>query len=134
MQLKMRPFGSVAITLILTMVFQVSAPLPAQSHVVSPADLQKELVTASQARQHNLDTVKQFLSTPTAAKAMKSAQIDPRQVQTAVSTLDDHELAQIAARADKAQADFAAGSLSERDLLWIIVAIAALVLIIVAVR
>jgi hypothetical protein len=134
MQLKMRPFGPVAITLILAMVFQASTPLPAQSHVVSPADLQKELVAASQARQHNLDTVRQFLSTPTAEKAMKSARMDPREVKTAVSTLDDQELAQIAARADKAQADFAAGNLSERDLLWIIVAIAALVLIIVAVR
>jgi hypothetical protein len=110
------------------------ADLVAQSHIVSPADLQKEVVTASQARQRNLDTVRQFLSTPTAEKAMKSAQVDPQQVKTAVSTLDDQELAQIAARADKAQADFAAGALGERDLIWIILAIVVLVLIIVAVR
>jgi hypothetical protein len=134
MQLKTRPFGPVAITLVLALLFQTSAPLPAQSHVVSPADLQKEVVTASQTRQHNLDTVRQFLSTPTAEKAMKSSKIDPSQVKTAVSTLDDQELARIAARADKAQSDFAAGALGERDLLLIIIAIAALILIIVAVR
>ena len=131
MQLKMRPFGPVAVLLILTMLFQT---LPAQTHVVSPADLQKETVTVSQARQHNIDTVRRFLSTPTAEKAMKSAKIDPNQVKTAVSTLDDQELARIAARTDKAQADFAAGALGERDLIWIILAIAALILIIVAVR
>jgi hypothetical protein len=60
--------------------------------------------------------------------------MDTQQVKTAVSTLSDQELAQLAARADKAQADFAAGTLSERDLILIILGIAVLVLIIVAVR
>lgn len=134
MQLKMRPFGPVAVALIVTMVFQLSVSSPAQNHVVSPADLQKEIVTASQTRQQNIDTVRGFLSTPSAERAMKSAKIDPREVKTAVATLDDQELARIAARAHKAQSDFAAGTLGERDLLLIIVAIAALILIIVAVR
>jgi hypothetical protein len=65
---------------------------------------------------------------------MRSAHVNAQQVRTAVSTLNDQELAQIAAKAGKAQADFAAGSLSDRDLILIILAIAALVLIIVAVR
>jgi hypothetical protein len=43
-------------------------------------------------------------------------------------------VAQLAARAQKAQADFAAGSISDRDLIIILVCIAALILIIVAVR
>jgi len=134
MQLKMRPFGPIAVICILAMICQIPASSLAQSHVVSPADLQKEIVTASQTRQHNIDTVRQFLSTPTAEKAMKSAQIDPREVKAAVSTLNDEELTRIAARADKAQSDFAAGTLGERDLLLIIIAIAAIILIIVAVR
>jgi hypothetical protein len=133
MQLKIRPFGAIAITCVLT-ILQSPATLLAQNHVVSPADLQKEVVQASQARQHNLDTVKQFLSTPTAEKAMKSAQIDPQEVNAAVSTLNDQELARIAARADKAHSDFAAGTLGERDLILIILAIAVLILVIVAVR
>jgi hypothetical protein len=60
--------------------------------------------------------------------------MDAERVKHAVSTLSDAELAQLAARADKAQADFAAGTLSDRDLIIILVAIAALILIIVAVR
>jgi hypothetical protein len=55
-------------------------------------------------------------------------------VKNAVSTLDDAELAQLAQRTHKAQADFAAGTLSDRDLIIILVAVAALILIIVAVR
>ena len=60
--------------------------------------------------------------------------MDPQRVKAAVSTLNDQELSQIASRAEKAQADFAAGTMSERDLLLILVAIAVLILIIVAVR
>jgi hypothetical protein len=123
-----------ATAVVLAVLFFVPADLVAQSHVVSPADLQKEVVAASQARQRNLETVQQFLSSPTAEKAMKSGHVDPRQVKTAISTLTDQQLAQLAARADKAQADFAGGRIEERDLILIILAVVALVLIIVAVR
>jgi hypothetical protein len=119
---------------ILVTIFAVPSSLVAQSHVVSPSDLQKEVVASTQARQHNLETVRQFFSSQRAENAMKSAHINAEQVQTAVSTLSDQELARLASRADKAQADFAAGRLEDRDLLIIVVAIAALVLLIVAVR
>jgi hypothetical protein len=119
---------------ILVVLFAFPSNLAAQAHVVSPADLQKETMAASQARQSNLQTVTQFLSSQRAQKALRSAHMDPAQVKTAVSTLSDQELAQLASRSAKAQADFAAGRLEDRDLLIIIVAIAALVLIVVAVR
>ena len=119
---------------ILVTIFAVPHSLLAQSHVVSPADLQKELVTSTQARQHSLETVRQLFSSPRAENALKSAHMNPEQVQTAVSTLSDQELARLASRADTAHADFAAGRLEDRDLLIIVVAIAALVLLIVAVR
>ncbi len=119
---------------LLTLFIVVPTDLLAQSHVVSPADLQKQVLSASQVREHNLQTVTDFLSTPTAEKALKSSHINPQEVRTAVSTLNDRELADLASRADKAQADFAAGNLSDRDLILIILGIAVLVLIIVAVR
>ena len=119
---------------VLVTCFAVPPGLLGQSHVVSPADLQKEMLDTTRARQRNLETVRQFFSSPRAEKALKSAHMDPAHVKTAVSTLSDQELAQLASRADKAQADFAAGRLEDRDLMIILVAIAALVLIIVAVR
>jgi len=134
MQFDLRQSLRAAVATLLVAFFIVPTDALAQSHVVSPADLQREAVAASQVRQHNLDSVQRLLSTPAAAKALKSAKMDTQQVKTAVSTLNDQELAQLAARADKAQADFAAGNLSERDLILIILGIAVLVLIIVAVR
>jgi hypothetical protein len=119
---------------ILVTIFAVPQGLFAQTHVVSTADLQKEMVRSAQARQHNLETVSQFLSSQKAANALKSAHISPGQVQTAISTLSEEELAQLASRAEKAQADFAGGRLEDRDLILIILAIAALALIIVAVH
>src|SRR5882762_6476469 len=129
-----RQFGRGLTACVLITLFAVPMQIVAQSHVVSPADLQKEMVSAGQARQQHLETVQRFLSTPTAVQAMKSSQMDPRQVKDAVSVLSDEELAQLSARADKAPADFAAGRLSDRDLILIILGIAVLVLIIVAVH
>ncbi len=134
MHFDLRQSLRMAIATVLVALFIVPTDALAQSHVVSPADLQQAATAASQARQHNMDSIHRLLSTPTAEQALKSAKMDPQQVKTAVSTLNDQELAQLAARADKAQADFAAGSLSQRDLILIILGIAVLILIIVAVR
>jgi hypothetical protein len=134
MQFDLRQTLRMAVATLLVALFIVPTEALAQSHVVSPADLQKATTAASQVRQHNMDSIQRLLSTPTAEKALKSAKMDPQQVKTAVSTLNDQELAQLAARADKAQADFAAGSLDQRDLILIILGVAVLILIIVAVR
>jgi len=134
MRFVLRQSVRMLVALVLMTCFIVPTGLLAQTHVVSPADLQQQVVTASQVRGHNLQTVQNFLSTPIAEKALKSSHIDPRQVRTAVSTLNDQELAQLAARADRAQTEFAAGNLSDHDLVLIILGIAVLILIIVAVR
>ena len=130
----MRQFVRVATACTLAVVFTIPQGALAQSHVVSPAELQSAVVASTQARQRNVETIRQFVSSPTAEKALKAAHIDAKQVKDAVSRLGDQELAQLAARSSKAQADFAAGTLSNRDLIIILVAIAALILIIVAVR
>jgi len=119
---------------VLVLLFAFPSNLAAQAHVVSPADLQRQITAASQVRQRNLQTVTQFFSSPKAERALRSAHMDPVQVKTAVSSLSDLELAQLASRSTKTQADFAAGRIEDHDLLVILVAIAALVLIIVAVR
>jgi hypothetical protein len=121
---------------VLATIFAVPQDLLAQAaeHVVSPSELQKAAVDASRIRQQNLDTLKEFFSSERAQRALKAAHTDPEQVKKAVASLSDAELAQLASRAQKAQADFAAGHLSDRDLIIILVIIAGLILIIVAVR
>jgi hypothetical protein len=129
-----RPMRVAALLIALGALSAVPGSLVAQSHVVSQSEVQEQVLAASQTRQHNQDTVTQFLSSPEAAKAVSAAGMDPDRVKAAVPTLNDEELAQIVSRAEKAQADFAAGTMGQRDLLLIIVAIAVLILIIVAVR
>jgi hypothetical protein len=106
----------------------------AQDHVVSPGEIQKDAAGASAARQQHVELLDGFLSSKEAQQALKSAHMDPQEVKTAVRELDDEDLARLSARAEKAQREFAAGKISDRDLLIILVAVAALILIIVAVR
>lgn len=106
----------------------------AQDRVVSPEQIQKDVAGASAERQQNAGKLESFLSSKEARQAMKTAHINEQQVKTAVKELSDEDLAQLSARAEKAQREFAAGTLSDRDLLIILVAIAAVILIIVAVR
>jgi hypothetical protein len=136
MHFDLRQSSRVATAFVLAAVFALPQNLVAEaaSHVVSPSELQQAAVKASAVRQQNIDKVQQFFSSERAEEALESAHMNPEQVKSAVSTLDDAELAQLASRADKAQADFAAGSLSDRDLIIILVAVAVLILIIVAVR
>jgi hypothetical protein len=136
MRFDLRQFVRYLTACLLVTVFAVPPSLLAQAstHLVNPSELQKAAVNATQTRQANLGAVREFLSSERATDVMKSAHMDPTQVKNAVSSLSDAELARLASRAQLSQADFAAGRLGDRDLLIIILAIAALVLIIVAVR
>lgn len=118
----------------LTILFVLTTSALAQSHVASQADIQKELVNATQTRQKNIQKIERLWESDEALKALEAARINPKQINAAISTLNDAELARLAARADKVDNDFAAGRLSDRDLLFVVLGIAALILIIVAVR
>lgn len=107
---------------------------PDALHIVSSAELQQELSNAARARLQNEAAVTRVLASPQAQKALSGAGINRTQVKAALSGLSDQELTKLAARAEKAEADFAAGRLTERDLLIVLLGIAALILIIVAVR
>ncbi len=136
MRVDLRQSARVVLACVLVALFAVPQSLLAQAtaHVVSPADLQNEMLASSQARQQHLQQLSQFLSSDIAKKTLRSAHLSGAKVQKAVANLSDAELANLASRAEKAQADFAAGTLSDRDLIIIILGIVALVLIIVAVR
>lgn len=103
-------------------------------HIVTPGEMLSRAAEAGQQRQENLDTLNQFFASDKAHEALKSAGIDPQQVKSAMPSLSDQELAQLARRADNAQRDFAAGNMTDHDLLLILVIVAVLILVIVAVR
>jgi len=118
-------------------VFMFAAVQPqsvwAQDHVVSSTDLRKDVHQAAKARQTQEARIDAFLRTPQAKKALSAANIDYKTVENGVSLLNDKEVADLAARADKAQADFAAGSLTNEQLTYIIIALATAVIILIIV-
>jgi hypothetical protein len=122
---------------IMTAVFAtaITAPIalaaPAPQHLVTPGQLQNSTVSASQARQRNIQEIRQFLSTPQAQKAFQRAHANPEEVKKAVSGLSDQELAQLSQRATKAQRDFAAGAMSNEALIIIVLGVILLIVIII---
>jgi len=123
-----------AFILVLSLLLATPQDIFAQDHVISSSDIQRDLAAASASRQRNLAQLEGFLSSPKAQQALNSAHISYRQVKNAVRQLSDEDLARLSARTEKAQKDFAAGTLSDRDLIIILIAVVGLILIIVAVR
>jgi hypothetical protein len=100
-------------------------------HVVSLNELSKDSAAPGETRQADEAAVRHLLSSGAGQKALQSAKIDYAKVDKAVGQLSDEDVAKLAARSREVDKDFAAGSLSDRDLL-IIVIIAVLVIALIA--
>src|SRR5207249_8997267 len=116
----------------------VSAGIPARAqdrqHVVSLSDLNKDAARPAQTRQANEEAVRTLLSSDQAQKALKSAKLDYQKVDKAVGQLSDEDLAKLAERSRQAQNDFAAGRISDRDMLWIILIAVGIIVLAIALR
>jgi len=134
----MRVFVQLCVrTLALTaLIFVVGFTARAQEkqHVVSLGELNKDSAKPAQVRQSNEQAVRDLLTSDSGQKALKSVGVDYQKVDKAVGQLSDDEVAKLAERSRQAQRDFAAGTLSDRDLLWIILIIVAVLIIALAVR
>jgi hypothetical protein len=105
-----------------------------QDHVVSSQTMQQRLEASAAARQRDIETLNSFLSSPITEQAMQEAHVNPIQIRTAIPTLSDQELSNLASRAADAQMKFSAGAFGNHELLVIAVAILVIILIIVAVH
>jgi predicted transcriptional regulator len=105
-----------------------------KQHVVSLSDLNKDAARPVQMRQSNEEAVRSLLSSDQAQKTMKSANLDYQKVDKAVGQLSDEDLAKLAERSRRAQSDFAAGRISDRDLLWIILIAIGIIVLAIALR
>jgi hypothetical protein len=124
---------ALAVTLMMALI-GTSGPIQAQDkqHVVSLSELSKDSSVPAETRQTNEAAVRQLFSSEPGQKALKSANIDYAKVDQAVGQLNDEDVAKLAGRSRQVEKDFAAGRLSDRDLL-IIVIIAVLLIALIAV-
>jgi hypothetical protein len=105
-----------------------------KQHVVSLDELKRDAARPAETRQANEAAVRGLFSSEEGQKALKSAKLDYQKVDQAVGQLSDEDLAKLAERARQAQNDFAAGTLSNRDLLWIIVVALAIIILALILR
>lgn len=117
--------------LLMGCVLAVPTVVGAQDHVVPPAAIQNDVTAASTTRQQNEKQLRSFLATKDAQEAMRQAKIDPKQVNSAVSQLSDDEMAKLAAQSQKAQAEYAAGSLDHPFFVLAVLAIILIILLVV---
>jgi len=103
----------------------------AEDHLVSLEELERKAVAASESRRADRGFLEQFLASKPAADALRRAKLDRAQVIRAVAALGEEEIADLAARARKAQNDFAAGALTNQQLTYIVIALGTAVLILV---
>jgi hypothetical protein len=89
-------------------------------HVVTLDELNQDAAQPAETRQANESAIRELLSTEAGQQALKSANVEYKQVDKALGQLNDADLAKIAERSRDAQKDFAAGGLSTRVLIVII--------------
>lgn len=107
----------------------VLAATTTPDHVVTTQTLQQQVERTTAAREQNIKTVTEFLSTPFADKVMHDAKVDPVQVRTAIPTLSDAELSNLSSRATNAQQQFAAGYIGPSLLTLIILGIVVIIIV-----
>lgn len=119
---------------ILFVLFSPALNARAADHVVGTSELHRSVVQASEVREQNVEKVQAFFQQGRVQGALKTARIDQRKIVNAVPTLGDAEVARLAQATDKAQKDFAAGSLTNEQLTYIVIALATAVIVILIVE
>jgi hypothetical protein len=116
------------------MVVPAMAAAAAEDHVVPISELRRDAEAVTQTREANIAKADRFFRSEPVEQALHSFKMDGDQVMKAVPMLSDAELAQLSAHIDSAQTDFAAGALDNEHITYIIIALAAAVIVLVLVR
>lgn len=129
MTIRLRKF-----TVACALVVLILAPAAhAQDHVITPEELDRMAQEAAQTRQKHLERVARFFSSEAAQKALGKQGVNSEKVRKAAMLLGDEELDRLARQVEKVESDFAAGALSNEQLTYIVIALAAAVIVLIAV-
>jgi hypothetical protein len=123
-------YRTVATLLVLLMFLQPNALL-SQDRVVSPAELRHAIELSAERRHTDAKAVRDFFSSDKVKTTLNAAQLDAQKIEKAVSVMDDEELSQLAGRVQVAQKEMVGGALSNEHLTYIVIALAAAVLVLV---
>jgi hypothetical protein len=116
----------------------ISLSTPAQrsfadDHAVSAADLHQVLVDSAKTRQTNVERVQKFFSSEIVKNALSKQVVTASKVEKAIPLLNDEELGRLASQCQQVESDISAGSLSNQEITYILIALATAVIILVIV-
>jgi hypothetical protein len=122
-------------SLVLSLVIALVVPqmLQAQSQIVQSSELAAAIQKAAASRRTNLEQVRSFFSSKPVRAALSKSTMTPEGIDKAAVSLSDEDLAKLAQKTQKIQADFAAGAMSNQDLTYVVIALGAAVLVLVIV-
>jgi hypothetical protein len=123
-------YRTVATLLVVLMSLQPNALL-SQDHVVSPAELRHAIEMSAEKRHNDAQIVRDFFSTEKVKKTLNASHLDAQKIEKAVSVMDDEELSWLAGRVQIAQKEMVGGALTNQQLTYIVIALAAAVLVLV---
>lgn len=112
-------------------ILMLTLTVRAQDHVVSPSELDRLVLEESQMREQRLARVERFFASQPVRQALTRTKIDYRKVQEAIALLDQDELDRLARQVEKVENDFAAGALTNQQLTYIVIALAAAVFVLI---
>jgi len=107
----------------------LSAAPPQPAHLVSPADLRNDLAAKEASRNEQVRKVTEFFDRESAV--MDAAGLSLSEVKSAAAALDDASLAELSRRTAAIEADVSGGSLNNEQLTYVVIALAAAVLVLV---
>jgi len=107
--------------------------VPGGDHIVPSTDLHQAVRTAAHEREDNVAKLDRFFSSQPARKALETFKLDSTKISQSLAFLNDEELARLAAQSEKLRSDVEAGSLSNQQITYILIALATAVIILVIV-
>jgi|SRR5215510_11204823 len=105
----------------------------AADHAVPAANLHQALIDSAKTRQTNIETVQKFFSSQVVKKHLSERMVNLSKVEKAVPLLSDQELSQLASQCRQVESDISAGSLSNQQITYIVIALATAVIILIIV-
>jgi len=133
MSLKLRKRLAILLAIAFTSLAAPAQRFLADDHAVSAADLHQVLVDSAKTRQTNVETVQKFFSSEIAKNALSKQIVTASKVEKAVPLLNDEELSRLASQCRQVESDISAGSLSNQEITYILIALATAVIILVIV-
>jgi hypothetical protein len=118
-------------TLLVVVTFLQPNILLSQDHAVSTAELRRAIELSAEKRHNDAKLVRDFFSTDKVKNTLNASKLDAQKIEKAVSVMDDQELSQLASRVQLAQKDMVGGALTNEQLTYIVIALAAAVLVLV---